>query len=66
MATSTPQQFNIIQNQQQKIALVKEKLKELGPGPYTPEQQKQKDVCVQFLTKEGVIIAHSQVQHNAR
>lgn len=39
--------------QQQNIALVREKLRELGPGPYTPEQQKLKDAYTTYLNKEN-------------
>lgn len=59
---ATPQQFIIQQKQQQQIAYIKEKLKELGPGPYTPEQQKQKDDFVQYLNKVGIIAAQPQPQ----
>lgn len=45
MASS--QQF--IPKQQPNIALVKEKLKELGPGPYTPDQQKQREMLLNSL-----------------
>lgn len=39
------------QQQQQTLALVREKLKELGPGPYTTEQQKQRDSYIYYLNK---------------
>lgn len=39
------------QQQQQTLALVREKLKELGPGPYTAEQQKQRDAYIYYLNK---------------
>lgn len=36
---------------QQSIAFINEKLKELGPGPYTPEQQKQKETLMNMAAK---------------
>lgn len=36
---------------QQNIAFINEKLKELGPGPYNPEQQKQKETLISMLAK---------------
>lgn len=39
--------------QQQNIALVREKLRELGSGPFTPEQQKLRDAYTTFLNKEN-------------
>ncbi|RNA19561.1 iron-sulfur NUBPL isoform X1 [Brachionus plicatilis] len=39
---------------QQNIAFINEKLKELGPGPYNPEQQKQKETLISMLAKYNV------------
>lgn len=32
---------------------LRERLKELGPGPYTPEQQKQRELILSYLSKEN-------------
>lgn len=47
----SPQQQTL---QQQQLALIKEKLKELGTGPYTPEQQKQRDNLINLLGSNQV------------
>ena len=43
---------------QQNVALVREKLRELGPGPFTPEQQKLRDSYLHYLSKENIMAAN--------
>ncbi len=53
---ASQQQFLAPKQPQKQITLnpeiihtIKEKLKDLGPGPYTPEQQKQKENLLKYL-----------------
>ncbi len=53
---ASQQQFLAPKQPQKQITLnpeiihtIKEKLKDLGPGPYTPEQQKQKENLLKYI-----------------
>lgn len=54
---ATIQQQAVQLQHPQHIAIIREKLKELGPGPYTEQQQKLRDSYLIYLSKDTTNVA---------